>query len=123
VRAEVSAAIGWHFMPAEILRPAGTGVVDPSRYAVAVCDGRYVGLARMAPVPRRRPRLGLIAVREDFRRRGAARALLAEVLGALHRTGIGAASAEVDQRNRPAVNLFEGAGANLSGGAVELVYR
>jgi ribosomal protein S18 acetylase RimI-like enzyme len=122
VRAEVG-VIGWQSMPAEVLaRPAGTGVIDPSRYAVAVQDEQYVGLARMAPLPRR-PRLGLIAVRMSQRRRGFARALLAEALGSLHRSGISEVSTEVDEFNAPARALFEGIGAQHVGGAVELLHR
>lgn len=124
VRAEVEASVGWQSMPAEILaRPADTGVRDATRYAVAVRDGQYVGLARISPLPRRRPRLGLIAVREAHRRQGVARALLAEVLGSLHLTGIATVSTEVDVDNTAAVRLFEGIGAEVHGTAVELVHR
>lgn len=123
VREEVDATIGWQSMPAEVLpRPAGTGVLHPSRYTVAAHDDRYVGLARVAPLPRR-PRLGLIAVRADHQRRGIARALLAEVLGSLHRSGIDTVSAEVDDLNAPAIRLFECIGARHEGNALELVRR
>jgi len=124
LREEVGATLGWQSMPAEVLAgPDGTpGVLDPSRYAVAVQDERYVGLARVALLPRR-PRLGLIAVRTSNRRRGVARALLAEVLGSLHRSGIGAVSTEVDELNAPAVALFEGVAAMRAGDAVELLRR
>ncbi|MFD5795631.1 GNAT family N-acetyltransferase [Streptomyces diastatochromogenes] len=51
-------------MPAEVLpRPAGTTLLDPSKYAVARHLDQYVGLVRVAP-PTRQPRIGLIAVRE-----------------------------------------------------------
>src|SRR4051794_4530776 len=81
VRDEVEATLGWHNMPAEVLaRPDGPPLLEPARYVVAAQSGRYVGLARVAPLPRQ-PRIGLIAVRAALRRRGIARALLAEVLG------------------------------------------
>jgi ribosomal protein S18 acetylase RimI-like enzyme len=123
VREEVDAVIGWQSMPAEVLaRPTGLGVIDPSRYVVAAQDDQYVGLARVAPLPRR-PRLGLIAVRACQWRRGIARAMLAEVLGSLHRSGIDATSAEIDEFNKPAVMLFEGIGARAAGTSLELVHR
>jgi GNAT superfamily N-acetyltransferase len=124
LRAEVDATLGWQSMPAEVLAGPGgkPGVLDPSRYAVAARGERYVGLARVAPLPRR-PRLGLIAVRIGQRRRGVARALLAEVLCSLHRSGIATVSTEVDERNAPAMALFEGVAATHAGGAVELRRR
>lgn len=111
--------VGWQAMPAEVW---ATGVVDPYRYVVAVRDGEYVGLARVAPIPRR-PRLGLIAVRAAHRRLGVARTMLAEVLGAAHRAGAESVAAEVDSRNTAALALFEGFGAKHLGDAVELVRR
>src|SRR5947199_9834698 len=89
-------------MPAEVLvRPDGATLLDPSKYAVAGQSGQDVGLVRVVAVTRQ-PRIGLIAVRADQRRRGIARALLAEVLGSLHRRGIGTASAEVNESSTSA---------------------
>jgi GNAT superfamily N-acetyltransferase len=123
IRDEVEATVGWQEMPAEVLpRPAGVTVVDPSKYAVAVESGEYVGLVRLAPVARL-PRIGLIAVRADRHRRGIARALLANVLGTLHGSGIGTASAEVNESNEAATALFDGVGARRAGGNLELVLR
>jgi ribosomal protein S18 acetylase RimI-like enzyme len=117
IRDEVEATVGWHNMPAEVFH-----LHDPSRYAVAVAGGRYVGLVRVVPLPRR-PRIGLIAVRAGFRRRGIARALLAEVLGAAHRAGQTSVSAEVNQSNAAALALFEGFGARRESSNLELVLR
>ncbi|MFC7478833.1 GNAT family N-acetyltransferase [Luedemannella flava] len=89
---------------------------------MAACSGQYVGLVRVAPLPRQ-PRIGLIAVRSDLRRRGIARALLAEVLGSAHRRGIATASADVHQSNGAAIALFEGVGARRTGSNLELVLR
>ncbi|BCJ47141.1 ribosomal-protein-alanine N-acetyltransferase [Actinoplanes ianthinogenes] len=123
VRDEVEATLGWQNMPAEVLsRPDGSPLLDPARYTVAVESGRYVGLARVAPLPRQ-PRIGLIAVRAGRRRRGIGRALLAEVLGAAHRRGLTTASADVNQSNSAAIALFEGAGARKAGSNLELVLR
>ena len=107
-------------MPAEVVaRPKGVTVVDPSRYAVAAAPDRYLGLIRLVTATRR-PRIGLVAVREDEHRRGIARALLAHVLGTLDRRGIAAASAEVDESNEAALALFEGIGSRRTGSSLEL---
>ena len=120
VRAEVDASAGWDTMPVEMPpRPDGAPL-DPARYAVAEAADRYVGLVRVVS-RRRHARIGLVAVREGQRRRGIARAMLAEVLDALHRGGIETATAEVDERNSAATALFEGIGARRVGGTVEMV--
>jgi ribosomal protein S18 acetylase RimI-like enzyme len=116
IRAEVETTVGWQEMPAEV-----RSALDPSRYAVAARDGDYVGLVRVIPL--RQPRIGLIAVRADLRRRGIARALLAHVLDALHRNGIATASAEVNEANAAATALFEGFGARRASSNLELVIR
>ncbi|MFH8685172.1 GNAT family N-acetyltransferase [Streptomyces lydicus] len=123
IRAEVESSVGWREMPAEVLpRLDDATVVDPTKYAVAreSESGAYVGLLRVAPVPRQ-PRIGLVAVRADRQRRGIARALLAEVLGSLHRSGVRAVSAEVAERNAAATALFDNIGAERAGSNLEVV--
>ncbi|MFL6122242.1 GNAT family N-acetyltransferase [Actinophytocola sp.] len=121
VRDEVAATVGWQEMPAEVLsRPDGDTVVDPSKYAVAATVGEYVGLLRVTALPRQ-PRLGLIAVRADQRRRGIARALLATVLDSLHHRGIATASADVNESNVAATALFDGVGARRASSNLELL--
>ncbi|WP_435612160.1 GNAT family N-acetyltransferase [Streptomyces sp. bgisy159] len=123
LREEIEATVGWRTMPAEVLpQPAVPVPVDPSKYAVAVRDGAYVGLVRVAPVPRR-ARIGLLAVEAGHRRHGIGRALLAHALGELHRAGRDSAWAEVDASNTPASALVESAGARRTGGYQELVRR
>ncbi|NUO56861.1 MAG: GNAT family N-acetyltransferase, partial [Hamadaea sp.] len=123
IRDEVAAGPGWHTMPAEVVaRLDEATVVDPSKYAVAAQSDRYVGLIRLAQIPRQ-PRIGLVAVRAGQHRRGIARALLAHVLDSLHRVGIPAASAEVDEANRAAMALFDGFAATRAGSNLELVHR
>ncbi|QFY07552.1 GNAT family N-acetyltransferase [Nonomuraea phyllanthi] len=123
IRDEVEATVGWQEMPAEVLhRPDGVTVPDASKYAAAARSDEYVGLVRLAPVARQ-PRIGLIAVRSDHHRLGIARALLAHVLGSLHRSGIETASAEVVESNAAATALFEGVGARRAGSNLELVLR
>ncbi|HEY3562090.1 MAG TPA: GNAT family N-acetyltransferase [Kribbella sp.] len=120
IRAEVEATAGWQTMPAEVLPwQGGTWPIDPRTYTVAVRDGRYVGLVRVA-TRTRRPRIGLVAVVAAEQRRGIARALLSEVLDGLHRSGAEAATAEVDETNTAAMALFGGIGER-TGGSLELV--
>lgn len=123
IRDEVAVSVGWQEMPAEVLpRLDDATVVDPTKYAVALEaeSGEYVGLLRLAPVPRQ-PRIGLIAVRADRQRRGIARSLLAEVLGSLHRSGVRTATAEVGERNVAASELFEKISAERVGANLEVV--
>ncbi|WP_443158419.1 GNAT family N-acetyltransferase [Nonomuraea sp. 10N515B] len=123
IRDEVEATVGWQEMPAEVLpRLDGATLRDPSKYAVAAQSDEYVGLLRVAPVPRQ-PRIGLIAVRSGHHRRGIARALLAHVLGSLHHSGIETASAEANESNGAAMALFEGVGARRASSNLELVLR
>lgn len=119
VRAEVGAGPGWDSMPVEMPPGPPGAPPDPSRYVVAEVAGRYEGLVRVV-ARRRHARIGLVAVRERLRRRGIARAMLAEALDALHRAGVTTASAEVDDRNAAARALFTGLGARRVGGVVEL---
>lgn len=122
VRDEVGATIGWQQMPAEVLAgPAGETVRDPAAYAVAVHGDQYVGLLRLARL--RRPRIGLIAVRQQWQRRGIARALLAEVLGGLHCSGNPLVSVDLNESNRAGSALFEGIGAHRESSNLELVSR
>lgn len=120
IRDEVEASVGWQSMPAEVIPlPAGDTIVDPSKYAVAAAPDRYLGLIRVVTV--RRPRIGLLAVRAEERRRGIGRALLAHALGTLHRSGHTEAWAEVQESNQAASALFEGVGTRRVGSNLELV--
>jgi len=123
IRAEVEATVGWQTMPAEVLPwQGGTRPLDPSKYTVAVRDGRYVGLVRVA-TRTRQPRIGLVAVLTTERRHGIARALLTHTLSGLHQAGFEAVTAEVDETNTAALALFEGLGAQRTGGSLELISR
>jgi ribosomal protein S18 acetylase RimI-like enzyme len=123
IRDEVEATVGWQAMPAEVLvRPDGNTLLDPAKYAVAAQSEHYVGLVRVVQVTRQ-PRIGLIAVRAGLHRRGIARAMLAHVLGSLHRSGVETASAEVNESNGAAMALFEGVGARRASSNLELARR
>jgi ribosomal protein S18 acetylase RimI-like enzyme len=123
IRAEVESTVGWQTMPAEVLPwQGGTRPMDPSKYTVAIRDGQYVGLVRVATMTRR-PRIGLVAVLAAERRHGIARALLTQVLNGLYRAGLDTATAEVDETNTAAMALFEQLGARRTGCSLELVSR
>lgn len=122
IRAEIDATVGWATMPVEVPpRPAGA-LLDPSRFAVAAGRERYEGLVGVV-ARRRHARIGLVAVRADRRRHGIGRALLVDVLAALHRGGIDTASADIDESNVAAMALFDGVGARRLGSGLELVIR
>ena len=119
IRDEVEATVGWQAMPAEVIPlPEGDTVVDPTKYAVAAAPDRYLGLIRVTAI---RPRIGLLAVRAGERRRGIARALLAQALGTLHRSGAAEAWTEVQESNQAATALFESIGARPTSSNLELV--
>ncbi|MFG2796209.1 GNAT family N-acetyltransferase [Streptomyces pseudovenezuelae] len=119
IRDEVEASTGWQSMPAEVIPlPEGDTVVDPTKYAVAAAPDRYLGLIRVTAI---RPRIGLLAVRAGERRRGIARALLAQALGTLHRSGVAEAWTEVQESNQAATALFESIGARPTSSNLELV--
>jgi GNAT superfamily N-acetyltransferase len=94
---------------------------DPVTYLVALdeCrDGIGIGRVWMRPD---QPRLGLIAVRADRRRRGTARALLSAVLTAVRERDVRDVGTEVDETNVACRRLLDGFGARPVGALVELV--
>jgi ribosomal protein S18 acetylase RimI-like enzyme len=95
---------------------------DPATYLVAVepADGEYVGLVRVWNDPGR-PRLGLIAITQPYRRQGLARALLGRAFRVLHDRGQDEVTAEVDDSNPAATSLLRSLGARRTGGSVELI--
>jgi ribosomal protein S18 acetylase RimI-like enzyme len=95
---------------------------DPATYLVAIeqATGRCAGLVRVWIRPGV-PRLGLIGVGRDYRRRGLARLLLAQVLGVLHQRGEREMTGEVDTTNAGSNRLLTGIGARRTGGFVELM--
>lgn len=111
--------LDWSQLPPEIL-PGGTALADPSRYAVAVRSGEYVGLARVVPI-RRQPRVGLIAVRPDLLRHGIARALLSGVLDWARSHGAETVAADIKESNTAAIALFESFDARRGASSLELI--
>jgi ribosomal protein S18 acetylase RimI-like enzyme len=97
---------------------------DPQAYLVAVdADGSYAGLVRVWNGPRPLPRLGLIGVLRDHRRRGLARALISAAFNVLHDRGATVVTAEADETNTASLTLLASFGAAEVGAEVELFRR
>jgi ribosomal protein S18 acetylase RimI-like enzyme len=126
LRQDVPGTDGWRWPEAADFREATfrDGAYDPATYLVAVADtpGEYVGLARVW-WKLTSPRLGMIAVLPAYRRRGIARALLAEVLAVVHERGQPEVFTEVDDRNVASRSLMRSIGARSVPGHVHLELR
>ena len=70
-----------------------------------------------------RPLLGLVAALPGYRRRGLARALIAQAFGVLTERGKTEVTAEIDHTNAASIALFTGLGAHRTGGSIELIKR
>jgi ribosomal protein S18 acetylase RimI-like enzyme len=94
---------------------------DPATYLVAVgTDNSYVGLVRIWNGPRPLPRLGLIGVLPDHRRRGLARALISAALNVVAGRGATLVIAEADATNTASLTLLTSFGATQVGVDLEL---
>lgn len=122
LRQDVPGAEGWQWDPADFNEETFGTDFDPATYLVAVdvASGEYIGLVRVWNNPGR-PRLGLIAVLAQYRRRGLATVLLARAFRALHGRGKKEVSAEVDETNEASRALMSKLGARRTNGVVELV--
>lgn len=125
LRQDVPGTDGWEWTEAGFREETYEAAdFDPKTYLVAVdCDtGEYVGIVRVW-MKQPTPRLGFIGVRRGARRRGIARALLAEVFARLEERGIDDVSTEIDETNTVSRALLEGFGARRTGTSVELIRR
>jgi ribosomal protein S18 acetylase RimI-like enzyme len=125
LRADVPGSDGWVNDDLALFRSWTVGApwFDPALYPVAVdAAGEPAGLVRVwaRTEPGGVPRLGLVAVRRPYRRRGLGRALLHRAFGPLVERGVGAVAAEVDVTNRPSRRLLDSFGTTRTGGTVEL---
>jgi len=125
LRQDVPGAEGWQWGEADFHKETyESAEFDPTTYLVALDgeQGEHVGIVRVwmkQPIPR----LGFIGVRRSYRRRGIARALLAEVFARLDARGIHEVSTEIDETNTASRELLEGLGARRTGTNLELVRR
>lgn len=125
LRQDVPGTDGWEWTEADFREETYEAAeFDPNTYLVAVDSetGEYVGIVRVW-VKQPTPRLGFIGVRRRYRRRGIARALVAEVFARLDERGIDEVSTEIDETNTASRALLEGFGARRTGTSVELIRR
>jgi GNAT superfamily N-acetyltransferase len=93
---------------------------DPRTYLIALDGERYIGLVRVWNGPKPLPRLGLIGVLPEHRRRGLARALIAHAFEVLSARGATEAIAEADRTNTASTTLLAQLGGVVTGSDVEL---
>jgi len=125
LRQDVPGTNGWQWDEADFREETYEAAeFDPKTYLVALDGetGEYVGIVRVW-MKQPTPRLGFIGVRRRHRRRGIARALLAEVFARLDERGIYEVSTEIDETNTASRALLEGLGARRTGTSVELIRR
>jgi ribosomal protein S18 acetylase RimI-like enzyme len=124
LRQDVPGADGWRWDAAGFHEETFSPAFDPATYLVAVAQpsGEYAGLLRVWNNPEG-PLLGLIAALPGYRRRGLARALIAQAFAVLRERGKTEVTAEIDDANVASISLFTGLGARRTGGSVELIRR
>jgi RimJ/RimL family protein N-acetyltransferase len=124
LRQDVPGTDGWRWSPERFREETyASPDFDPATYLVAVDEARDgIGIARGWMRPDL-PRLGLIGVRSDWRRRGVACALLAAVLTAVRQRGWAEVGTEVDEANTASRQLLSGFGARVVGASLELGRR
>jgi RimJ/RimL family protein N-acetyltransferase len=122
LRQDVPGTDGWKWSPDGFREETYESPdFDPATYLVAFDDGNDgVGIGRVWMRPDR-PRLGLIGVRSDWRRRGVACALLAAVLTAVQERDEAEVGTDVAETNVGGRRLLDGFGARQVGAFVELV--
>jgi len=124
LRADIPGSQGWEPDPVWFREETyDSPFFNPQSYRVALHGGEYVGLARIweALPGQERRRLGAVGVLPSQRRRGLARALLAQALSALvGAPGADIVKAEVDATNLPSHHLLTSFGGLINGATVEL---
>ena len=121
LRQDVPGAEGWRSTPEEFREHTfADPAFDPRTYLVAVEQAGLVGLVRIW-MNRTAPRLGLVGVTREQRRRGIAAALLRQALDAVAETGGVLVTAEYDERNAASHALAERLGARRVATTLELL--
>jgi ribosomal protein S18 acetylase RimI-like enzyme len=123
LRQDVPGTDGWKWSPDDFHEETyDSPDFDPTTYLVAVDEcGDGVGIVRVW-MKLGAPRLGFVGVRADWRRRGVARALLAEALNAVrHQYGASEVRTEVDEENAASKHLLFSFGGQKVGSLLELI--
>jgi ribosomal protein S18 acetylase RimI-like enzyme len=125
IRADIPGADGWQPDPVWFREETyDSPFFDPQTYRVALHGSRYVGLARVWKPGPGEPygRLGCVGVLADYRRRGLARALIAQAFAPLAEAGAVVVGAEADATNIASHTLLTSFGGRIIGATIEL-YR
>ena len=124
LRQDVPGTDGWQWSPEGFRDETYESAdFDPATYLVALDEsGEEIGLARVW-MRGSGPRLGLIGVRANWRRRGIASALLAAVLTEVGSRGLPELRTEVDETNVASHELLFGFGPRTVGASLELVRK
>ena len=122
LRQDVPGTDGWKWSHDEFREETyDAAEFDPATYLVAVDEGGSgIGIVRVW-MRAEEPRLGLVGVRSEWRRKGVARALLAEVLKAVRQRDGFEVVTEVDEANTASRNLLFGFGGQKVGLSLELI--
>lgn len=122
LRQDVPGTDGWRWTPEGFREETyESSEFDPATYLVALDEsGNGIGVGRVWMRPDQ-PRLGLIAVRSDWRRKGVARALLAAVLTAVRERDVPEVVTGVDETNTASRQLLYGFGGETLAVSLELV--
>jgi GNAT superfamily N-acetyltransferase len=122
LRQDVPGCQGWRWDAEAFRAETFDRFFDPATYLVAVdqASGQYAGLVRIWRT-RAGPRLGLVATLAPYRRRGIARALLAQAFAVLTARGDTSAIGEVDDTDATSLSLLTRLGARRYSGNVELI--
>jgi ribosomal protein S18 acetylase RimI-like enzyme len=124
LRQDVPGADGWRWDVAGFHQETFSPAFDPATYLVATehASGEYAGLVRVWNDPEG-PQLGLIAVLPRHRRRGLARALIAQAFDVLHERGKTEVTADIDDTNVASISLLTSLGGHRTDGSIELIKR
>jgi RimJ/RimL family protein N-acetyltransferase len=124
LRRDVPGTDGWKWSPEGFREETYESAdFDPAAYLVALDEREEgIGIARVW-MRLEQPRLGLVGVRSDWRRRGVARALLAAVLTAVHERDARDVRTGVDEANAASRGLLFGFGGRTVGASLELVRK
>jgi RimJ/RimL family protein N-acetyltransferase len=125
LRQDVPGTSGWRSPPEEFREDTfADPAFDPRTYLIAVDSerGELIGLVRIWMNPEG-PRLGMVAMKRDHRRRGIGSMLVAQALRAVHAAGAAEVRTEYDLANSGSRALFEGIGARRLRTVLELVYE
>ncbi|HSI98369.1 MAG TPA: GNAT family N-acetyltransferase [Gaiellaceae bacterium] len=125
LRQDVPGTSGWRSTPDEFrAHTFEDPAFDPRTYLVAVgsASDEYLGLVRIWMNPQG-PRLGMVGVRREHRRRGLASALIAHAFAAVRSAGAAQVSTKFDIANRGSRAIAERLEARRLGTVIELVYE